>query len=177
MQTSNVKLEVKWEQIQQNQKLSMSDGGGIGNGTKRINVIDVKRRQNLEHEKEFSFAHEIWGGITNESREGILRSTICIQQFLIFISNVVDVRQKWIWNRKRVHLICPELLTWVGRKIQGQRFLSNRFRGRFYSKTIAFWTGHSVARYICSLAPLTPLTPLTCSIHGPAHSLRSLPCG
>ena len=48
--------------------------------------------------------------------------------------------------------------------------------------------GHSVARYVCSLAPLTPLTRsaglrfaalalLAHSIHGLAHSLRSLPRG
>ena len=57
-------------------------------------------------------------------------------------------------------------------------------RGRFWS--IAFLTGHSVARYVRSLAPLSPLTrsaalcfatlaSLTCSIHRLAHSLCSLP--
>ena len=56
------------------------------------------------------------------------------------------------------------------------------------SETIAFLTGHSVARYVCSLAPLTPLTryaalylntlaSLAYSVHGLAHSLRSLPRG
>merc|ERR1712168_399534 len=54
--------------------------------------------------------------------------------------------------------------------------------------TIAFLTGHSVTRYVRSLAPLTPLTrsaalrfatlaSLARSIHGLAHSLRSLPRG
>ena len=49
-------------------------------------------------------------------------------------------------------------------------------------------TGHSVARYVRSLAPLTSLTrsaalriaklaSLACSVHGLAHSLRSLPRG
>ena len=48
--------------------------------------------------------------------------------------------------------------------------------------------GHLVARYICSLAPLTPLTrsallrlatltSLACFFHGLPHSLRSLPRG
>ena len=57
-----------------------------------------------------------------------------------------------------------------------------RLRGRFWSKTIAFLTGHLVARYVCSLAPLTPLTRsaafrfatlalLAHSVHGLAHSL------
>ena len=51
--------------------------------------------------------------------------------------------------------------------------------GRVFSQTIAFLTGHSVARYVRSL---TPLTLLTCSavlrsVHGLAHSLRSLPHG
>ena len=52
----------------------------------------------------------------------------------------------------------------------------------------AFWKGHSVARYVHSLAPLTPLSrsavlrfamlaSLARSIHGLAHSLRLLPCG
>ena len=64
-------------------------------------------------------------------------------------------------------------------------------RERFLSKTIAFWKGHSVARYVCSLAPLTlltrsaalcfatlaSLTLLARSVHGLAHSLCSLPCG
>merc|ERR1712168_840805 len=60
--------------------------------------------------------------------------------------------------------------------------------GLFLVVTIAFLTGHSVARYIRSLAPLTPLTRsaalrfatlalLARSIHGLAHSLCSLPCG
>ena len=54
-----------------------------------------------------------------------------------------------------------------------------------------FLTGHLVARYFRSLAPLTPLTPLTRSaalhfatlallirsLHGLAHSLRSDPRG
>jgi len=54
--------------------------------------------------------------------------------------------------------------------------------------TIAFWKSHSVARYVRSLAPFTPLTcsaalrfatlaSLARSIHGLAHSLRSLPRG
>ena len=61
-------------------------------------------------------------------------------------------------------------------------------KARFSSQTIAFLTGHSVARYVRSLAPLTPLThsaalrfstlaALTHSIHGLDHSLRSLPRG
>jgi len=60
--------------------------------------------------------------------------------------------------------------------------------GLFLLVTIAFWTGHSVARYVRSLAPLTPLTrsaalrfatlaSLARSVHGLAHSLRSLPRG
>ena len=58
----------------------------------------------------------------------------------------------------------------------------------FLLVTIAFLTGHSVARYVRSLAPLTPLTrsaalrfatlaSLARSVHGLAHSLRSLPRG
>ena len=54
--------------------------------------------------------------------------------------------------------------------------------------TIAFLTGHSVTRYVRSLAPLTPLTRsaalnfamlalLARSVHGLGHSLRSLPRG
>ena len=65
---------------------------------------------------------------------------------------------------------------------------SGRERGRFKSETIAFLTGHSVASYVCSLAPLTLLTrsaalrfatlaSLARSVHGLAHSLRSLPRG
>ena len=58
-------------------------------------------------------------------------------------------------------------------------------KGLFLLVTIAFLTGHSVARYVCSLAPLTPLTRSAAlrslryarSVHGLAHSLRSLPCG
>ena len=53
--------------------------------------------------------------------------------------------------------------------------------------TTTFWKGHLVACYVRSLAPLTPLTrsaalcfatlaSLACSVHGLAHSLRSLPC-
>ena len=60
--------------------------------------------------------------------------------------------------------------------------------GLFLLVTIAFLMGHSVARYICSLAPLTPLPRsaelrfamlalLARSVHGLAHSLRSLPHG
>ena len=63
--------------------------------------------------------------------------------------------------------------------------------GPFCNRTYRVLTGHSVARYVCSLAPLTPLTPLTrsavlrfdtlaslaCSVHGLAHSLPSLPHG
>ena len=60
-----------------------------------------------------------------------------------------------------------------------------RHGGCFYSKTIAFLTGHLVARYIRSLAPLTPLThsavlclaPLARSVHRFSHSLRSQPNG
>ena len=55
-------------------------------------------------------------------------------------------------------------------------------RARFQSQTIAFLTGHSVARYVHSLALLTllirftalhfaPLALLAHSIHGLAHSL------
>jgi len=58
----------------------------------------------------------------------------------------------------------------------------------FLLVTIAFWKGHSVARYVGSLAPLTPLTrsaalcfatpaSLAHSVHGLAHSLCSLPRG
>ena len=58
----------------------------------------------------------------------------------------------------------------------------------FLSSTIVFLKGHSVARYVCSLAPLTPLTrsaalcfamlaSLACSVHVLAHSFRSLPHG
>ena len=54
--------------------------------------------------------------------------------------------------------------------------------------TIAFLKGHSVARYVLSLAPLTPLThsaalrfatlvSLARYVHGLAHSLCSLPRG
>ena len=62
------------------------------------------------------------------------------------------------------------------------------YKGLFLLATIAFWKGHSVARYVCSLAPLTPLNrsaalrfamlaSLARSVHGLAHSLRSLPRG
>ena len=58
-------------------------------------------------------------------------------------------------------------------------------KGCVSSQTTAFGTGHSVARYVCSLAPLTYsaarrfalLATLACSVHGLAHSLRSLPRG
>ena len=67
----------------------------------------------------------------------------------------------------------------------------NKLSERFYLflfVTIAILTGHSVARYICVLAPLTPLTHfaalqfatlilLAHSFHGLAHLLRSLPHG
>ena len=60
--------------------------------------------------------------------------------------------------------------------------------GLFLLMTIAFLTGHLVARYVRSLAPLTPLTcsaalhfatlaSLAHSVHRLAHSLRSLPRG
>ena len=60
--------------------------------------------------------------------------------------------------------------------------------GLFLLVTIAFLKGHSVARYVRSLAPLTPLTrsaalrfatlaSLARSIHGLAHSLHSLSRG
>ena len=53
--------------------------------------------------------------------------------------------------------------------------------------TITFLTGHSVARYVRSLAPLTPHSCLAAlrlvtlalfdrSMHGIAHSISSLPC-
>ena len=62
------------------------------------------------------------------------------------------------------------------------------YKGLFLVVTIAFLTGHSVARYVRSLAPLTSLTrsaalcfatlaSLARSVHGLAHSLRSLPRG
>ena len=65
-------------------------------------------------------------------------------------------------------------------------FLRNK--GLFLLVTIAFWKGHSVARYVRSLAPLTPLTrsaalrfatlaSLARSVHELAHSLCSLPHG
>ena len=58
----------------------------------------------------------------------------------------------------------------------------------FLLVTIVFLTGHKVARYVRSLAPLTPLTrsaalrlptlaSLARSIPGLAHSFRSLPRG
>ena len=61
----------------------------------------------------------------------------------------------------------------------------NYNKGLFLVKAIAFLTGHSVARYIRLLTPLIPLTRFTAlhfatlaqSIHGLAHSLRSLPRG
>ena len=60
--------------------------------------------------------------------------------------------------------------------------------GLFLVVAIAFLTGHSVGRYVRSLAPLTPLTrsaalrfatlaSLARSVHGLAHSLRSFPRG
>ena len=55
------------------------------------------------------------------------------------------------------------------------------------STYFSFWGWHVVARYICLLSPLMltcssalcfpTLASLACSIHGLAHSLRSLPCG
>ena len=56
-----------------------------------------------------------------------------------------------------------------------------RSMGLFLIMTIAFWKGHTVARYVYSLTPLTPfirstalqfttLTLLACSVHGLAHS-------
>ena len=42
--------------------------------------------------------------------------------------------------------------------------------------TLAFWKGHSVARYVRSLAPLTPLT-RSAALRSRARSLRSLPRG
>ena len=51
-------------------------------------------------------------------------------------------------------------------------------KGLFLVVTITFLTGHSVARYVCSLAPLTPLTrsaslraPFTGSLTHFAHFL------
>ena len=62
--------------------------------------------------------------------------------------------------------------------------------GLFLVVTIAFWKRHSVARYVCSLAPLTPLTrsaalhfapqrsaSLVHSLQGLARSHHSLPRG
>merc|ERR1712168_1620344 len=60
--------------------------------------------------------------------------------------------------------------------------------GLFLVVTIAFLKGHSVARYVRSLAPLTSLTrsaalrfatlaSLARFVHELAHSLHSLPCG
>ena len=60
--------------------------------------------------------------------------------------------------------------------------------GLFLLVTIAFLKGHSVARYVRSLVPLTPLTRSTSlrfatlaslarSVHRLTHSLRSLPRG
>ena len=81
---------------------------------------------------------------------------------------------------------------WVSQSNTDLRLSDSRFKcslvGLFLLGTIAFWTGHSVGRYVRSLAPLTPLTrsaalrfatlaSLARSVHGLAHSLRSLPRG
>ena len=58
-------------------------------------------------------------------------------------------------------------------------------KGLFLVVIITFLTGHSVARYVCLLAPLThsaalcftKLALLARSVHKLAHSLHSLPRG
>ena len=58
-----------------------------------------------------------------------------------------------------------------------------RVKGLFLLVTIAFWKGHSVARYVCSLAPLTRsaalhfamFASLARSLRSQARSLTSLP--
>ena len=47
----------------------------------------------------------------------------------------------------------------------------------FLVKTIVFLTGHSVAGYVHLLASLTQLIRYAHSVHGLAHSRRSLPHG
>jgi len=71
-------------------------------------------------------------------------------------------------------------------KLHENHFVIISAKGCVSSQITAFLTGHFVARYVRSLAPLTPLIRsaalhfamlalLIRSVHGLAHSLRSLP--